>query len=528
MYKQYKLSSLSEVAKFTALAAILAIFADAAIAHPILWGNDPYWSYWITDTLLMATVYGLGTAVLGVGMVQGTIITAFHITILTTYYWILSPIGLPSSPEWLDFEHTWLTGLPVHFGVYFLGYLVALWLWNKRLTVRATPTDESPDALRRTAGIALATAVGVVVVAGLLQTLLLHEFPQVTWFIVRIAVAFPFCLAWWRMAGRGQKSSIWGGIILGFLLLTYSHFLGAIGLPNESLRLFEDNPPPADVHWLSYREEFLVLLPLTQLVAVIGYLISSRGLAVHDEENDRWMRTNLISIIVSMALLIGVGAITFIYTGPEADVATINATGQASLETGAPFSGEMTAVNATLSMTVKNRNTHRTPLNPHDQVSINAKISGEDSANTVYVIEAAHAMVNDPLGRFTTWAGVGFNVWHHGRSGIGSEELPAIKSDVAVYALGDISVNGQKIASGVPVHVMNSRIPGVGGVELNFGDPEFPVPGIANGHLRVVWPNYTGGHGRVRDYARYAWGGTILIILLAFAIVGNRQDTRNG
>ena len=37
MYKQYKLSSLSELVKFTALAAILAIFADAAIAHSILW-----------------------------------------------------------------------------------------------------------------------------------------------------------------------------------------------------------------------------------------------------------------------------------------------------------------------------------------------------------------------------------------------------------------------------------------------------------------------------------------------------------
>ena len=191
MYKQYKLSSISELVKFTALAAILAIFADAAIAHSILWGNDPYWSYWITDTLLMATVYGLGTALLGIGITQGAIITAIHITILTTYYWVLSPIGLPSSPEWLDFERTWLTGLPVHFGVYFLGYLVALWLWNRR----ATQATQLPDSMRRAAGIALATAVGVVIAAGLLQTLLLHEFPQVTWFIVRIAVAFPFTLA---------------------------------------------------------------------------------------------------------------------------------------------------------------------------------------------------------------------------------------------------------------------------------------------------------------------------------------------
>ena len=150
----------------------------------------------------MATVYGLGTAWLGIGIRTGVlIITAIHITILTTYYWILSPIGLPSSPEWLDFERTWLTGLPVHFGVYFLGYLVALWLWNQR----ATQATQLPYSMRRTAGAALATAVGVVVAAGLLQTLLLHEIPQVTWFIVRIAVAFPFTLAWWKMAGEGTK-----------------------------------------------------------------------------------------------------------------------------------------------------------------------------------------------------------------------------------------------------------------------------------------------------------------------------------
>ena len=154
-------------------------------------------------------------------------------------------------------------------------------------------------------------------------------------------------------------------------------------------------------------------------------------------------------------MLIGVGATTSMYTGPEADTATINSTGQARLEKGAPFSGEMIGVNATLSMRVQNQNTHRTPLMPHDQVNINARISSADSANTIYVIEATHPMVNDPLGRFTTWAGVGFNVWHHGRSGIGAKELPPTKSDVAVYALGDISVNGQKIAAGVPVHVMN-------------------------------------------------------------------------
>src|SRR5688500_10993165 len=102
--------SLSVVVKFTALAAALAIFIDAAIAHAMIWGNDPYWTYWITDTLLMATVFSLGTMLFGIGMGKGALITAVHVTLLTTYYWSLSPIGLPAHPEWLDFEHTWATG----------------------------------------------------------------------------------------------------------------------------------------------------------------------------------------------------------------------------------------------------------------------------------------------------------------------------------------------------------------------------------------------------------------------------------
>lgn len=75
----------------------------------LLWENDPYWTYWITKTFLIATVFGLGTAWLGMGIGRGAAITAVHTVVLTAYYWSLSPIGLPSHPEWLDLEHTWVT-----------------------------------------------------------------------------------------------------------------------------------------------------------------------------------------------------------------------------------------------------------------------------------------------------------------------------------------------------------------------------------------------------------------------------------
>jgi hypothetical protein len=174
-----------DVVKFTALAASLAIFVDAAVGHAMVWGNDPYWAYWVTDTLLMATVFGLGTAWFGMGLVKGALITAAHILALTVYYWSLSPIGLPSQPEWLDFEHTWATGLPVHFAVYYLGYVVALWLWRRRLAALDDAAGQSSLSMSGEAGLALATAMAVVVIAGLLQTVIMGQFPRITWFVMR-------------------------------------------------------------------------------------------------------------------------------------------------------------------------------------------------------------------------------------------------------------------------------------------------------------------------------------------------------
>lgn len=229
--------SLSDLVKFTALASLLAIFMDAAIGHAIAWGNDPYWTYWITDTLLMATVFGLGTAWLGLGLGRGALITAVHVTLLTTYYWSLSPIGLPGQPEWLDLEHTWFTGLPVHLGVYYLGYVTALWLWRRRPVISATKSQIVRTSLLSVAVAALVTAAAVVVIVGLAQTLAVGEFPGITWFIVRIAVAVPFTLGWWMVAGTDRTAAVGGGILLGFLLTTYSHFLAPVGLPNDSLRL---------------------------------------------------------------------------------------------------------------------------------------------------------------------------------------------------------------------------------------------------------------------------------------------------
>ncbi len=49
-------------ALFTLMSALAFILFDMAIGHAIILESDPYWTYWITQTFLAATVFGLGTA----------------------------------------------------------------------------------------------------------------------------------------------------------------------------------------------------------------------------------------------------------------------------------------------------------------------------------------------------------------------------------------------------------------------------------------------------------------------------------
>jgi hypothetical protein len=96
----------SDVARFGILVGFSAIFIDASIAHGLFWENDPYWTYWITKTFLITTVFTIGTAFLGVGITRGLVITAVHTLILEIYYQWFAPVGLPQEPEWLDFNHS--------------------------------------------------------------------------------------------------------------------------------------------------------------------------------------------------------------------------------------------------------------------------------------------------------------------------------------------------------------------------------------------------------------------------------------
>ncbi|MDQ4023869.1 MAG: hypothetical protein M3217_00035, partial [Actinomycetota bacterium] len=374
--------TLRDVAKFTGAVALLAIFADAAVGHGLLWENDPYWTYWITKTFLIATVFGLGTAWSGVGVARGAVITAVHTVVLTIYYWSFSPIGLPSSPEWLDLEHTWVTGVPVHFGVIYLGYLLALWLWRRR---ERAAEDGDPG---RAAARALATSLAVVVVGGGAASLAVGDFPGVTWYLVRLLITVPFVLAWWTFAGSDRVAAVVGGVVLAFLWATYSHFLGPVGLPDTPLRLFEQVPPEATVSWLDYRETWLTGLPVVFVVSTAVLLFASRR--AHAEGERASTRPLALAgagvVVVSLVL----GGVAYASNEPGGDDASVSAAGPARVEVGSWYGDDFSDVTASLELHARDRAARVTPLEPHDVLTIEASVQHVDGS--VYDI-----FVDDPL-----------------------------------------------------------------------------------------------------------------------------------
>jgi hypothetical protein len=505
--------STRDVGKFTAMVALLAIFADAAIGHGLLWENDPYWTYWVTKTFLIATVFGLGTAWLGLGVGRGAVIAAVHTVILTVYYWTFSPIGLPSHPDWLDLEHTWITGVPVHFGVIYAGYLLSLWFWRRRALVDAEPSAA------RAALVALVAGLAIVVIAGGLTSALLDGFPGVTWFLVRLLVTVPFLLIWWALAGRDWIASITGAVTLAFMWATYGHFLGPSGLPDAPLRILGQEPPPANVSWLDYRELWLESLPIYLVVSAALMLAAARLLVPSRRRPVRWLPATAVTAALVVPLLVAVPA-----TDPGGDDAELSASGPAQIERGTWYSEDFARGEAELELVGEDRGGRVTPLEPHDELTISARVAHPDG--DTYTVMVERPLVDDPLGRHGTWWGVGLDVWHHGESGIGTEKLPAVRSEVAVFGVGEVRVGGDVIASGVPVHVMTAENELPGRLELNVGDEQTPVVGLPDEHLRVVWDEYSGGAETTPKWTRYAVGSVVLVAVLAMLLLANAREPR--
>jgi hypothetical protein len=123
---------------------------------------------------------------------------------------------------------------------------------------------------------------------------------------------------------------------------------------------------------------------------------------------------------------------------------------------------------------------------------------------------------------------VGLDVWHHGNSGIGTSKLPYIDSKLAVFAMGDVMKDGQRVASGVSIHAMTA-VQGLAKdskLELDVGDPRMsPLPNIPNGHIRILWPTYNGHISDHSSILSYILGDLVLLGLLISGMAVNTEDS---
>jgi len=196
---------------------------------------------------------------------------------------------------------------------------------------------------------------------------------------------------------------------------------------------------------------------------------------------------------------------------PEGVSVHLTADGDVNLETGPYYGGAFSAATGKITIDALDTGGRVTPLPPHDQLSITATIQGPTGQIDV---AATEPMVEDPMGRWTTWWGVGLDVDHHGNSGIGTNMLPNIHSPVAAFGMGKVTIGGQVVADGVPVHVMTADSGLPGRLELDVGDPAAPIAGLADGHIRAVWADYEGDVPDGAKTSRYLVGGIVLLVFL--------------
>ncbi|HXF97494.1 MAG TPA: hypothetical protein VNJ46_02655 [Gaiellaceae bacterium] len=326
---------------------------------------------------------------------------------------------------------------------------------------------------------------------------------------MRLLVTFTFVFLWWSLVGRDVVAYAAGGVALALAWTAYGHFVGRSGLPDTPLRLAGD-PPPTTVEWTGYRDLWLISLPILVLVACAALVLWGRAL-----EGLRADRSALVAAAPVAAVALPLFVAAPIAGGGGTEV-RLEASGPVQVEQGAWFSGELAPGTGSLTLEGEDAGGRVTPLPPHDRVELRATLT---VAGTELEIAAHRPLVDDPLGRFGTWWGIGRDVWHHGESGIGSDRLPAVKFDVALFAAGSVRADGEEVAAGAPVHVMTLDE----GLELHVGDQETPIPGLPDGHVRAIWADYEGGAEDDLHVVGYVVGSLVLLVLLVLARLALRR-----
>lgn len=495
--------SARDTAKFGILVGLGAIFIDAVIAHGLFWENDPYWTYWITKSFLISTVFILGTAFLGIGIGQGVIITAVHTAILEIYYEWLAPIGLPQEPEWLDDKHLWTTGVPAHYLSILTGYFIALWIWRRATSAAADRRREAPRAGADRGGVtsaaiavsALVSTLIILVLSGIVtHAVLLGTFPGITYFVQHLLVGFVFLYLWSAYVGMRGGGWIVAALMLSLVWVAYGMYLGPTGLPEK-------------VHYLGYHDLWFRAFPGDFLAALLGLLVATKLFG----------RTALrAGTIAAPALALLLLAPQEAEAKPSGMPASATAGGLAHRVVG-PNPVDLTSTvpaTGTIHIEVVEAGNRWSHVQSRDGVKLAADFTAPDGS---YRVVVDRAMPRHPAGRYTTWNGVAYNHDMHGETGIGTDKLPLMKPEISLYGWGSLFRNGELVAAMTPVHAMVTTKGPMAGVMLEVDTEDKLLKGVTDGYINLHWPNIASldmPTEMIRRREMIGWAGMIGLALL--------------
>lgn len=454
---------LAAAVPFGLLVAASAILIDAAVAHGWFWQNDPYWTYWVSKTVLVAVVFSLGAALLGRGLAAGAVTTLAHTAILETYYEWVAPITLPQEHHWVPFHDLWVVGFAAHAVTVFAGFAIARALVSWRRPAGSPQPPTGRTVLACLLGAASAVAVDVT----LSHVVMLGEPPGWTYAIQHFDLAVLFLLVWSWQHGPGRPSLPAGAFLLALVWTTYSMYLSALHLPG---------PRPS---YMTSVELWAAAFPggLAAAAAGIAVLAVVRDRAVPRLTRASWRAVPLLLVAAALA-----GAAPFLL-GPK-DVAA-SASGSARMVVGPdPVDlGSTRPAQGTFTFTGQERSDRWSALQGLDEVHLRARWT---SAGRTYEVRSDLAMPHAPDGRTATWMGVALAQEMHGGTGVGTAGLPKMMPELAVWGWGNVTIDGVQEARMVAVHAMVMRHGPVEGVLLEVGLPERSLP-AGEGYLTVHW-----------------------------------------
>lgn len=449
--------------KFGLLVGLAAILIDAVIAHGIFWENDPYWTYWITKTFLITTVFTIGTALFGIGIKQGLGITLVHTLILEIYYDVLTPIGLPQEPMWLPFHDLWIPGYFIHYLTILAGYLIALWLWRRHQVARLAAEDNTSGWVLKALGL---TALILLVDLIITQLLILKSFPGITLLIQRLLITFVFISLWQTFIGYVRRADLYvSALLLSLIWVGYSMYLSPVGLPSNNF------------HFLGYEELFLKMLPYSFISILLAITFAGyRKPPVKPK----------ILALVSLIVLVALPASTL--AAAKGLEAYARSQGKAQVVVG-PDQYDLARTTETEGfITIRttdggNRWSH---LQNDDKVNIVSEFTHQGSKYRVVIDKI---MPRHPFGQYTTWSGVIYGADMHGGTGIGTNRMPKMTPEIAAWGYGKVYKDGKLISKMSAAHVMVSTKEPMKGIVLEVDQENKTLLNTPDGYLTIMWHN---------------------------------------